>query len=165
MICAAESTERSPSGTRKKVKGDTSTLPGYPNVSSSRPLDGSSGEAEGVPCVATRRNGACRLPGALVQFSGTAGASSTFPPRRSTLAQVPLIQMQLSSQSIDESCESYPDLRIHALIPVLARPHARGASCGDLQLEACRGSRSSSSNSSPLGSERSCRFSAVCMHR
>ena len=93
------------------------------------------------------------------------GCVVDFPTTPINLAQVRLIQMQLSSQIIEESCDSYPDLLLHARIPVLARPHARGASCGELQLEACRGSRSSSSNSSPVGSERSCRVSAVYMHR
>ena len=44
-------------------------------------------------------------------------------------------------QSIEESCDPCSELRIHARVPVLARPHARGASRGDLQPEACRASR------------------------
>ena len=63
------------------------------------------------------------------------GCVVDFPTTPINLAQVRLIQMQLSSQIIEESCDSYPDLLLHARIPVLARPHARGASCGELQLQ------------------------------
>ena len=166
MICAAESTDRSPSGTRKTKRGTHGTLPGYPPCffQTSRPwrlIEGAGGRAmcgnTKERCMPTSRSSS------PIFWHG--GCVVDFPTTPINLAQIRLIQMQLSSQIIEESCDSYPDLLLHARIPVLARPHARGASCGELQLEACRGSRSSSSNSSPVGSERSCRVSAVYMHR
>ena len=91
------------------------------------------------------------------------GCVVDFPTSPTERARVPVIQMQLSSQSIEESCESFTDLRIHALIPVLARPHARGASRRVRQRRArcSRTSISESSDSSPSGSEYSWQFAAI----
>jgi hypothetical protein len=58
---------------------------------------------------------------ALAQFSGTAGASSTFPRRRSPCTSTSDSNAAFM-QSIEESCDSYSELRIHARVPVLARP-------------------------------------------
>ena len=149
----------------EKLKGGLLVLyPGTPLVSSSRPLAAHRGGRG--PCHVWQHEGTLHADFQELESNFLARrVRRRLPTTPINLAQVRLIQMQLSSQIIEESCDSYPDLLLHARIPVLARPHARGASCGELQLEACRGSRSSSSNSSPVGSERSCRVSAVYMHR
>ena len=91
------------------------------------------------------------------------GCVVDFPTSPSERARVPVIQMHLSSQSIEERCKSLPDLGFHARVPVVARPHARGASRGVRQPEACRGRISSSetSDSSYSGSECAWQFAAL----